>query len=328
MKKTRQKSNDFKNIAEEITPKDDAFHGSKKVVAAEWWYFDAVFSNNYSVHIGFRTFSKKKLGMIMPFLEIYKDGKLEFEGKKRFRFKNFKTSRNFPYVKIFNSFSLEFDIERHEENGEWIYRVMMKMGENAVDLTFRGITEGWKIETDRESWTVGLPKANVSGEIQLNGKKIKVNGIGYHDHNWNFSFRTAVTYAKAWYWGKIRSKNFNIVWANIMKKDDTWDLIAVVNKDDGGFYNIKPEKVFFKPDKYVKSRGKKIPYEFLLKFDDVVDKTPIDVEIKMHVKDFHYGKVLTRPYWRYHVNSKGYIMTGGKKEKLDNMEIIEFISFK
>jgi len=328
MKKMEQKSKLSKNIAVKIIPKDDAFHGSKKAISAEWWYFDAVFSNKYSVHIGFRTFSKKSLGTIMPFLEIYKDGKLEYEGKKRFRFKNFKTSSNFPHVKVFNSFLLEFDQDRYKKNDEWIYKIKMKMGENAVDLVFKTITKGWKIETEKESWAVGLPKAKVSGFIKLRGKMIEVNGIGYHDHNWNFSFLTALNYAKAWYWGKIRSKNFNIVWANIVKKDDRWDLIAVLNIDNGSFYNIKYENIIFKPNKYFKFKRKKIPSEFLLNFEDVVNELPINAKIIMNLKDFHYSSVLTAPYYRYHVNTSGFISVDNKKEKLSNMEIIEFISFK
>lgn len=73
---------------QEILPIDDAFHGSAKHVAAEWWYFDAIFTNNYSLHIGCRTFSQKKFGIVSPFLEIYKDGKLEVEAVKRYFFRD------------------------------------------------------------------------------------------------------------------------------------------------------------------------------------------------------------------------------------------------
>ena len=75
------------NIVENIIPSDDAFHGSPKRISAEWWYFDAILNNDYSIHIGFRTISRKKIGFVMPFIEIYKNGDLKHIKKKRFLLK-------------------------------------------------------------------------------------------------------------------------------------------------------------------------------------------------------------------------------------------------
>ena len=50
--------NSVKPNVDDILPSDDAFHGSPKRISAEWWYFDAIFSNKYSAHIGFKTFSR------------------------------------------------------------------------------------------------------------------------------------------------------------------------------------------------------------------------------------------------------------------------------
>ena len=96
----------------DIIPADDAFHGSKKRIAAEWWYFDANFTNNYSLHIGCRTFSKKKNGIVSPFLEFYKDGKLEVKANKRFTLRQLETSTDFPLVKLANNTIITFDKER------------------------------------------------------------------------------------------------------------------------------------------------------------------------------------------------------------------------
>ena len=76
---------------EDIVPSDDAFHGSPKRVSAEWWYFDAVFNNGYSAHIGFKTFFRKNLGMVSPNIQYYKDGKLVVNSAKRFLSNNFET---------------------------------------------------------------------------------------------------------------------------------------------------------------------------------------------------------------------------------------------
>ena len=163
------------------------------------------------MHIGFRTISRKKIGIVSPFIEIYNKGTLEKQKRKRFLLKNFQTSKEFPIVKLFNNSIIEFDNYKFKDKQKWIYKINYHIEDIKINLIFKGLTKGFKIETDAESWTVALPKAEVIGEIVINGKKMIVEGIGYHDHNWNYSLLSALTYGKAWYWGKIRSENYNIV---------------------------------------------------------------------------------------------------------------------
>jgi len=265
--------------------------------------------------------------MVQPFLEFYKNGNLEVEKKKRFLFRNFETSKAKPLVNLFKKPIIEFDYEKYKKEGKWIYRVDLKIEDCKANLEFIGDGDGFKIETSAESWTVALPKAKVKGEIEYKGKKIKVEGTGYHDHNWNYTFLTALTYGKCWYWGKIRSKNYNIVWANVVKKDDRWDLLAVINHDKKGFLNIQPENITFKAEKYITDNKRKTPTFFTLKINDIVNKIPIKADIKMKVKDLHYSSVLRSPYWRYHVEISGFILIDGKKEEINDIQIMEFLNF-
>ena len=319
--------NDSESIPEDIIPADDGFHGSPKRVAAEWWYFDAIFNNGYSAHLGFRTFSRKKLGMVNPNIEFYKDGKFIGRASKRFLFRNFKTSKEVPLAKLFNKTIIEFDYDRYKKTGEWVYHYKLKIEDNSVDLTFKGITQGWKIETDNESWTVALPKASVTGEIIVNGNKMQVNGIGYHDHNWNYSLLTLMNYGVGWYWGKIRSPSFNLIWANIVQSSKKSKILAIANKDGNGYFNINPEQINFKIDRFTRIRGKKTPSCFNLKIEDTVKNIPMKVDVKMESDEIHYGKAGIAPYWRYHVNSSGFISIGEKKEKVNKTHIMEYLSF-
>lgn len=312
---------------EKMKPSDDAFHGSQRHLSAEWWYFDAMFTNDYSVHIGCRTFSIKRLGIGSPFLEFYRKGKLLVEKKKRCLFKNLETSKKYPLVKLFTKPIIKFDYKKFQENQEWIYEINMKIEDGQANLVFTGTTQGFKIETEGESWAVALPKAKVTGEIIFKDKKMKVEGVGYHDHNWNYTFLSALTYGKGWYWGKIRSNQFNIVWANVVKKNNRWDLLAVVNKNGDGFYNINPENIIFRAENYIRDHRHKTPMSFTLKIDDLVDNIPVKAVVKMKVKHFHYNKVFTAPYWRYHVDTSGFIAIDGIKEKIDGAQIMEFLSF-
>jgi predicted secreted hydrolase len=313
--------------AESTTPKDDAFHGSPRRIAAEWWYFDAIFNNNYSAHLGFKTFSRKNLGFVSPMIEIYKNGELEAQVQKRCLWKNFQTSKTFPLAKLFNKPFIEFDIERYNKTGEWIYHITSQIEDYLVNLTFIGATKGWKIETKNESWTVALPKARVNGELVIKDKKIKVEGVGYHDHNWNYSLLTVMNYGVGWYWGKIKSKTYNVVWAKIDKSSKRYELLAIVNKDDGGFYNINHKKIVFETKEIVKNNRWKIPTVYTLKINDEVDGVPIDIDVEMVSKNMHHYKALVAPYWRHHMKTRGHISLDNKKEEIDDIQIAEYLKF-
>jgi len=320
-------NNSPKLFPKDISPADDAFHGSAKHFAAEWWYFDAMFTNNYSLHIGCRTFSKGKIGLVSPFLEIYKDGKLEAKAVKRYFFRHFETSQTFPLVKLANNTILKFGQERYKDKGEWTYTISLKIGDLEAHLMFIGITEGWKYETDAESWTVALPKASVTGEIAVHGKKMNVKGTGYHDHNWNYTIWTPINYGKGWYWGKIMSKTLNVSWAKVMKTDSEGELIAVVNQDNKGYFPINPENIYFKADKFIRNNRKKTPTSFTIKIDDVAKGTPVHVDVQMEAYDTYYSKALFFPYWRYHVKSTGDISIGSYKEPVNRTQMMEYLKF-
>jgi hypothetical protein len=277
--------------------------------------------------VGCRTVSKRKFGIAVPFMEIYKNGNLEFENKKSFFFKDFKTSKDYPLVKLCNKPIIEFDKENYNKKGSWIYNIDYEMEDCKVNLRFEGITKGFKIETKAESWAVALPKAKVKGSIEFNRKKMVVEGTGYHDHNWNYTILTAINYGKAWYWGKINGEKYNIVWANVVKKSGKWDLIVIVNKGLTDFYNINQENIILELDNFIYDHHRKTPTKYVLKFDDVIDSTSIVAEIEMNVIDLHYNSVFFSPYWRYHVHATGFISVDNHEEKIDNVQIMEFLRF-
>ena len=312
------------SIPQDILPKDDALHGSTKHIATEWWYFEAILNNNYSAVFSFTTFSKKNL-IAFPTIEIYKNGKLEVRAIKRYLFQDFQISKTFPLVKLFGNKIIEFDQERFNDRGEWVYYVSSKIDDHEINLTFNRTTPGWKVDWDAESWIVALPKASVTGEIVVHGNKMKANGIGYHDHNWNSNFSRVIN-LWGWYWGKIKCKTLNVVWANIMKTSSEGELIAIVNQDDQGYFVINPENIYFKPDKFIRNYGRRMPTSFIFKINDVVKGVPIHVDVKMEVKDIHrrYKKLPIAPYWRYHVKATGVISLGSCRETVNSTQIMEF----
>lgn len=308
----------------DIKPSDDAFHGSKKRRSAEWWYFDATFANKYSLHVGVRTFSKKNKGKVSLFLEFYKEGKLLEKATKKFPFSEFKTGSELPFVEIAGDTIVKFDEQRFKEKGEWAYDIKLELENHKVNLKFIGTTQGFKFETKAESWAVALPKASIIGDITISGKKMKVEGIGYHDHNWNYSLLTPFTYGKGWFWGKIMSETLTVSWAQVIKSGNKGEILAVFNQDNNGYISANTKNIFFEKDKFIKNHRKKMPTSFTIKIDD----KELKADVKMEAKETHFDKVMViAPYWRYHVKAEGYISIGSKKEKVNEIQIMEYLRF-
>lgn len=321
----KNKAND-KSIAQDIQPIDDAFRGPTRYVDTEWWYFDAIFNNNYSAVISFTKSSKKNL-LTFPTIEIYKNGAFVVRAIKRYIFQDFQISKQIPFVKLLNDEGIEFDQNRFNNRGEWVYNISLKIDDHEINLAFIGTTKGWKIKSKTVgSWTVALPKASVAGDIVVHGNRLKVEGIGYHDHNWISGSLSTVLNLRCWYWGKILGKTLGIVWANVINTSSEEELLAVVNQDNQGYFPIDPKNIYFNSNKLVRNYGRKMPTSFTLKIDDIVNNTPIFVDLKMDVKGIHrrFKRMLISPYWRYHVKTTGIISLGSIKETINSTQIMEF----
>jgi predicted secreted hydrolase len=315
-----------KYYPQEINIEDDAYHETKKFFSEEWWYFDAIFDNNYSLHTDFTIFSKKNK-IASSAIEIYKDGKLEAQTIKRHLFKPFEVSSKYPSATITGQKIMYFDIQKYNNTGEWVYNFNQELDDCALNLIFKGTTKGWKIVTDDLSWTVALPKAIVNGDITLNGETIKVRGVGYHDHNWNGTLSTIFKLI-GWYWGKITSNSMNVTWGNLIKNRTEEDIFAVINKDGMDYFPINPQNINFKREKFIRQYGRKVSTEFSLKINDNVNDIPISVDVKMKIKNSHFKSLkIALCYWRYHIQTEGFISIGSNKEPVNDTHIMEFFRF-
>jgi len=328
MNKKTSESPKFRFLeAVDIQLMDDLFHGNIKLLDIEWWYFDAVFENGYSAHIGFRIYHIRGFGIVQSRIDIYKDGKVIAEELKIGPFSKFVVDKNFPTIKIGDKTVVQFDTDSYKKNNVWRYNVKLSIKDTEVDLSFTGTTKGWKIETLDTCWAVSLPKAVVTGEITVDGEKLQLKGVGYHDHNWSYSPVTAMNNL-GWYWGRISSDNISINWAKIIQSRDKTDIIAVINKDGDIFYNAHPENVDISFDDYILNNRGEIPKVFNLKINDETN-AKISCQVKMNTIDIQYTRFFTIKYWRYHVLSNGRITIGDYTEDISNKpQIIEFLKFK
>ncbi|HDM67036.1 MAG TPA: hypothetical protein ENG62_01450 [Thermoplasmatales archaeon] len=136
-----------------------------------------------------------------------------------------------------------------------------------------------------------------------------------------------MNYGIGWYWGKVTTSTYSLVWAQIEKSNHRFERYAVVNVDGGGFYNISPDKIDITFDDFIRSHLRRTPTTITLRIQDTVDGVPIDVDVKMKAEGIHYNAVITAPYWRYHVASEGTISIDSRREKVNKTQIMEILRF-
>ena len=328
--KKKQKSfKSAKDIAFLFSPKDisledDGFQGSTASRFTEWWYFDAVCNHGYSVQMSVRVMSvtKKHFVRISKRCNIYKNRVIIQCDTKTFSVKKSDLFNKYPLVKLGGENVINGKINN---DGKWVYDLSFHGKNMSVDLTFEGDTKGWKGKNPGgDGWNVILPKASVKGVLRIKDEKIKVQGTGYHDHNLDVR-ASAARNNLGWVWGKINSKNFTATWATIFDKKGLGQPILVVNENKKNYINIRPKDIEFIGYNSKKRNGKYIPYHF-----DLKAKTKnIHFDVSMDVSTVHHvKKIFIMHYWRFHVLYDGSITINGKTEKVNDVQMAEFVRFR
>ena len=68
------------------------------------------------------------------------------------------------------------------------------------------------------NWLPATPEGDVVADVTYNGKKLHLEGSGYHDHNWgNISMLKLMHH---WYWGRAKIGNYKVIssWITAEKK--------------------------------------------------------------------------------------------------------------
>ena len=192
----------------EISPGDDALHPLGHPDYYEFWYFDGLFENGYSIAVS------------------YHYGTLNHPNSKA-RFIEFNMGLPDGRQKFIRSLFEEEDCDASTET------CAVRMGENTIsgeiprvtinfsekgfgaNLVFESMVEGVKPNPDAFlhriqgrffAWVNVQPRARISGTLVVDGKEIEVKGTGYHDHNWG---NAPVTFFfDYWHWIKLFLPDF------------------------------------------------------------------------------------------------------------------------
>ena len=300
-----------------ICLQDDAAHSPRIFGNIETWYYDAIFDNNYSMACVVNVFHFLKMGVILSGLFIYRDTHLLKEIRTRTLMNHFRGLQERPHLVLQDKTVLDVGSIRSPK--EWTYHVELGEEKNNVDLHFLKKIEGWKGNHFLGDWLVA-PRLEVSGNLTINATKMSVSGSGYHDHN-NYPL-FAPFFAKGANFGKINAGPISIVWAQVIRKNKHIDNILVINTDNT-IQSVSPNDIQLLVKDTIKDRGTLVPTKYELR----VQKDAIDIDVDIQSLDHHYLTIPTVKYWRHHAKNSGKIQVGSQAEKINNISIIDQLTF-
>ncbi|MFX1275588.1 MAG: lipocalin-like domain-containing protein [Promethearchaeota archaeon] len=198
-------------------PEHDGLHiDMKKKGNAEWWYFDARLEDGHFV-VGFFRAKHERTGKTGVEITIYKPDGTKIQKIYDYTRSDLTATSKDANVKIGNNYiKVDFSNSKLPE-----YEIFLDEGEYGIHLKYKATVQSWMPgkgytefgDLGHFGWCIALPRADVEGTIKVEGKTIPAKGIGYHDHNWlNFNLVRVVEY---WYWGRIYSDNFTLIYAYI-----------------------------------------------------------------------------------------------------------------
>lgn len=184
------------DAAGEVVPADDAYHyeawanGSHDRTYTEWWYFNLTDAGRN----------------VRAVLSYFVSNPESLAGPARIQVVSVAYTGDgtvsaidaYP-VEAFSASSEQADVVigpcRIEVIDPDTYRVVGASldGRIAWDLTYARAATSWfaadrvpvgRLEWERMSWLVYMPRANVGGRLTVDGRVYAVDGAGYHDHNW------------------------------------------------------------------------------------------------------------------------------------------------
>lgn len=305
-----------------LTLADDAFHSSTSLQFTEWWYFDAVLHNGYSVQFSVRVLSGLKLSLVFVRFDMYKDGHLMVHKTKMHLLRDVKLSRETPHIQVAGKQIMNGTLDK--KTGDFIYNISLTIDELTASLQFIGCSKGWKGQHyGGDWWAVVLPQAMVSGSVIINDERIDVQGTGYHDHNWDVQIFALKNLG--WFWGKLNSETYSMNWAAIMKTRSCIQPVLIINEKHKGYIPIQPKNIDLQLGDVRRENGKSIPHRFSID----AEGEQVVFHVSMKTIDTHFVRIFPfMRYWRYHLQCTGSITVGAKQEPINNVFIAEFLKIR
>jgi carotenoid 1,2-hydratase len=268
----------------------------------EWWYFDAIDHNGYSIVVIFyegNPFSKKYIQALSKgvnhsaefypaiSISVYKDGKPLFYSFEESdpEFAEFSSEEIFGRVGE-NSFTghqagdeISYTLELNQTlpNGERISGELLFSSKSGSGISSSNFNQE---SSETHIWNLILPKCEVSGKLRLDAlqpESISFKGTGYHDHN--FGSEPMKESFDEWYWGRYHFDTSTLIYY-VMNVKGEWDNRAWLIDQDGSVLALDSVELeeqgltFFglRSARRLKFKGE--DFEAVLQKDQLIDSGP------------------------------------------------------
>lgn len=310
--------------------RDDASHiYHNEEGYSEWWYFDASFTNGYHIVI---TFHYRNM-FLKPMIPTYQVMIYKPDGSKldAYDASDPKDSSAFPEycdVKMKDSWARDMGDR---------YEVHIKIKELGGRLTFRNTVPSWKpgdgyTYFDQEKnlvagWVVPMPGADVEGEIYFEGQTLKVQGKGYHDHNWG-NYRVHETFDK-WFWGRISNDKYIFCYGWVLPRDAGKPIISpmLLARDNELILSTDMMQVELSDNAVEEHYSQEYPRVQRISCDTSGIKLNIEMKAKRVIEYLKLPKTTDHRQYNYRFLSdyKMQVDVDGKKDTFEGELLHEFV---
>lgn len=302
---------------QDISPKDNAYNYTD-YISLQWWYIDAVCSNNYSIHIGILSIGAKGLiGFYIFQISLYHNGKFIKKNVQILPVKSIYSPTDKPIIMYKGKKILE---EYTDEENKRLLDINLDIKELKAELKFTGLMRGWKGYTGLGMWGCPFPKAKVVGNITIMDNTIFVSGIGYQERGWDVR-----NLHKSWFWGKFGGNSSNVVFSKNMKNDFVEDLfLLIINHGNDSYYSIHRENIILEYSDVIFDHGSFIPKKSAL----LVKENDIIINVTLKTESVQFISLIFLKYWRFHIRVEGVITIDDHSENINDFQIMEILKFK
>jgi predicted secreted hydrolase len=201
-------------LTDKVSEWEDGLRTDVASDSFEWWYFDANFDDGSTAVIVFFTTPMLDFkGPVIPqvSLSITRPNGDKIEKLLNSSADQFSASKDTCDVRIGENW-VKGDLKQ--------YDLQVEIEGVVADLTFIGIVPAWHPNQDKAyygnddhyfAWLPAIPYGVVEGSLSYDGEDHKVNGNGYHDHNWGTIGLYDIT--DYWYWGRARIGDYSLIFA-------------------------------------------------------------------------------------------------------------------
>ncbi|MBQ9853264.1 MAG: hypothetical protein IJO69_04260 [Ruminiclostridium sp.] len=203
---------------------EDGRRNTDELGRIEWWYFDADMEDGTKVGVNFATnppFRPDEAGY-HPFVYYniqFPDGSVETDARFYDASECSFGAGNCDVrcgVNVFRGDLSCYELHvEHEEKGI------------SIDLTLESTVTPWRPGTaymgkddgNFFTWLCAVPRGSVSGSITCGGKRVPVQGVGYHDHQWGTSEN--YQFWNRWFWGRQQTGEYTVLLFDLVSARDT-----------------------------------------------------------------------------------------------------------